>query len=82
MIRIGFGLVLRKLSACASATALAFLFLASGANISGVAYAQAKDPAACTADCQKEYDTCLHQMGTKEMCGADHQVCRKTCEPK
>lgn len=56
--------------------------------ISGAAYAQSsayaqgstKDPAACTESCQKERSSCLSQMGTPEMCAADHKVCTKQCQ--
>lgn len=70
--------------------ALAGVVLAGGLMVSGVAYAQSnayaqsssKDPAACTATCQKERSSCLAQMGTPEMCGVDYKVCTRQCDSK
>jgi hypothetical protein len=72
------------------AAALAAVFLAgsltisSHANAQSSAYAQgsSKDPAVCTANCKKEYDSCLAQLGTQEMCGLDQKLCSKQCEAR
>jgi hypothetical protein len=62
-----------------SAFGTAFLLLAGSLSLPSAAFAQTKDPAVCKTDCQKEYDSCIAQMGTQEMCSADKKICTKQC---
>ena len=72
---------IRRYSAFAGGVAAAMLVLAGCLALSSNASAQSsKDPSACVETCKTDQTTCLHQMGTADMCGADYKVCTKTCE--
>ena len=78
-----FGRPLRRLSGLGG-TVRAVLLVAGCFAVAGVANAQtaSSDPEACVEKCKQEQATCLKQMGTADMCGADYNVCKTDCEKK